>query len=480
MRRPQERRPETLDRPCAAEPALDAGPGPRDAPVRPIPSPRPARARTARRFCFLQGPHGPFFGELADALGHLGHSAFRVGFSIGDELFWGGRPYRPFRDPPQGWAARAEETLRREGATDLVVYGDARAYHAHALDAARRLGVRTHLFEEGYIRPYWITYERDGLNGASPLMRIGLDDIDEARLPDDPVQELPPTNWGELNAHVFHGLRYHWLNQFMNWRYPHTLRSSPRTAWQEWRGTYGRAVMIPFLAARRRLRKRRLYREGRPYHLVLLQLRWDASIQRYSPYSGMAELVADCVRAFAEGAPAEDLLVFKTHPLEDGLEGLPRVARAAADAAGLDRDRIRFIDGGKLGKILDPAKSVVTVNSTAGQQALWRRKPVKTLGDAVYAKPGLVSQQSLAAFFADPAPGDAELYRRFRRLMLATSQLRGGFYTRSGRRMALDAALRAMLAPEDPYAPFLKAGASADAPSDAPSGAPSGGAPSAR
>ncbi|MEL6316348.1 MAG: capsule biosynthesis protein CapA [Pseudomonadota bacterium] len=413
-----------------------------------------------RRFCFLQGPHGPFFAELADALTHLGHSAFRIGFNRGDQTFWDGRPYRAWRDSAEAWAARAGEVLRQERVTDLVVYGDVRGYHAHALEAARRIGIRTHLFEEGYIRPYWITYEREGLNAASPLMALDLNEIDEATLPDDPLLEVPPSHWGELNAHVYHGLRYHWLNQFMNWRYPEAQRTSSRTAWQEWRGTYGRALAIPYLTMRRRWRKQRLYREGRPYHLVLLQLRWDASIQRHSPYNDMGEVVRECVRAFApssEGGAAErDLLVFKTHPLEDGMEGLPAIAREAADEVGLDFSRIRFIDGGKLGQVLEPARSVVTVNSTAGQQALWRGKPVKTLGAAIYDKPGLVSQQSLPAFFADPEAGDPGLYRRFRRLMLATSQIRGGFYTRAGRTLALENVARAMLATDEPYARFVR------------------------
>ena len=31
-----------------------------------------------------------------------------------------------------------------------------------------------HVFEEGYLRPYWITYERGGSNGNSALMGIAL------------------------------------------------------------------------------------------------------------------------------------------------------------------------------------------------------------------------------------------------------------------------------------------------------------------
>ena len=36
------------------------------------------------------------------------------------------------------------------------------------------MDVTTHVFEEGYLRPYWITYERGGANAASPLMYLTL------------------------------------------------------------------------------------------------------------------------------------------------------------------------------------------------------------------------------------------------------------------------------------------------------------------
>ena len=42
------------------------------------------------------------------------------------------------------------------------------------------------------------------------------------------------------------------------------------------------------------------------------------------------------------------------------------------------------------------------MNSTAGQQALWRGLPLRAFGAAVYAKPEFVSSQPLEAFFAAP------------------------------------------------------------------------------
>ena len=42
--------------------------------------------------------------------------------------------------------------------------------HAEAIKLAKGLGSRVHVFEEGYLRPCWVNYERGGANGNSRLM----------------------------------------------------------------------------------------------------------------------------------------------------------------------------------------------------------------------------------------------------------------------------------------------------------------------
>jgi capsular polysaccharide export protein len=37
-----------------------------------------------------------------------------------------------------------------------------------------------HVFEEGYLRPYWVTYESDGSNGHSQLTKLSVTDMKTA------------------------------------------------------------------------------------------------------------------------------------------------------------------------------------------------------------------------------------------------------------------------------------------------------------
>ncbi|TMV67453.1 capsule biosynthesis protein CapA, partial [Thioclava sp. BHET1] len=121
-----------------------------------------------RRFLFLQGPHGPFFGQLARMLRATGAEVHRVGFNAGDRAFWPDRAsFIPYRERAEDWPQAVTALLTRLGITDLVLYGDTRPIHAQAVAAARVNGLRIHVFEEGYLRPFWVSYERGGANGHS-------------------------------------------------------------------------------------------------------------------------------------------------------------------------------------------------------------------------------------------------------------------------------------------------------------------------
>jgi capsular polysaccharide export protein len=153
---------------------------------------------------------------------------------------------------------------------------------------------------------------------------------------------------------------------------------------------------------------------------------------------------------FAEGAPAHHHLVFKAHPLEDGRTPLRRDIRRIAAAHGVG-GRVHYVRGGKLARLMNDARSAVTVNSTAAQQALWRGLPLKAFGQAVYLKPEFVSDQPMDAFFQNPTRPDSRAYRDYRHFLLETSQITGSFYSARGRRQLLRQVVDMMLSPDDPY-----------------------------
>lgn len=410
-------------------------------------------SETGRQFLFLQGPHGPFFQSLSRALARAGVRSIRVAFNGGDRLFWRDRrTLIRYDGPSDGWDAWLERLLDAEAVTDIVLYGDVRPVHATAISIAKARGITVHVFEEGYLRPYWVTYERGGANGNSPLVDISIDRMARALSATSGEIAEVPAHWGDMRHHVFYGALYHAAVMAGGPPGVPTHRSIPVS--REFRLHLRRLVMMPAHAIERAFATARILRGGFPYHLALLQLEHDANFRAWSPFPSTEAFVDAVVESFAQGAPSHHHLVFKAHPLEDGRVPLRRLIRSAARDRGVAA-RVHFVRGGKLARLLDHATSAVTVNSTSAQQALWRRLPLKCFGKAVYDKPELVSDAALPAFFAGASPPDAEAYRVFRRFLLETSQISGGFYSAQSRRLLLRRIVDHMLLPSDPYQRLL-------------------------
>jgi capsular polysaccharide export protein len=413
-----------------------------------------------RVFLFLQGPHGPFFHGLGRMLRRAGAKVWRVGFNAGDRAFWfHPASYIPYRGSVDAWPDEFEALVRDKGVTDIVLYGDTRPVHAEAVARARKAGLTVHVFEEGYMRPYWITYERGGTNGNSKLMDMSIADMQAALALSDMEAPLPPGHWGDMRQHIFYGALYHWFVMFRNGDYrnfrPH--RALPVT--REFTLYLQRLLLMPLHAIDRRIATFRIRHGGFPYHLALLQLEHDSSFQMHSPFSTMSDFLASIIEGFADGAPQHHHLVIKAHPLEDGRVPVRREVRRLARLHGV-QNRVHYVRGGKLAQLLNDARSAVTVNSTAAQQVLWRGIPLKVFGRAVYAKPEFVSAQPLPDFFAGASRPDNKAYKDYRRYLLETSQVPGGFYSSRGRRQLLRLVVDMMLSPEDPY-DALKSGTAA-------------------
>ncbi|MGI9367814.1 MAG: capsule biosynthesis protein [Ruegeria sp.] len=408
-----------------------------------------------RAFLFLQGPHGPFFNSLGQMLRAAGAKVWRVGFNAGDRAFWPDRPsYIPFRGSPDDWPAKLTELTQQLLVTDIVLYGDTRPVHKQAVEVANKLGITVHVFEEGYLRPWWVTYERGGSNGNSRLMDLSVKQmqlaLDQSELDTPP----PPTHWGDMRQHVFYGALYHWFVLFLNHSYKSFRPHRKLRASQEFRLYLKSLFLMPFHRVQRSLATAKIRRDGYPYHLALLQLSHDSSVQFHSNYSCNTEFLEHVISGFARGAPSHHHLVLKEHPLENHQIPLRRRARRIASDHGVE-SRVHYVPGGKLAKLLNEARSAVTINSTAGQQVLWRGTPLRVFGNSVYSKSEFISQQSIEAFFAKPTLPDTKAYRAYRTFLLETSQIPGGFYSRRGRQQLLRKVVDMMLSKQDPYQVIL-------------------------
>lgn len=396
-----------------------------------------------RTFLFLQGPHGSFFPKLGVALKACNHRVCRINLNGGDHATWpGGTGYR---GTLRGWPAYVERFMARNGVSDLVLFGDCRPHHRAAVTVANELGVAVHVFEEGYIRPDWVTLERDGVNGWSALPHERAWYEANARgLP--PVPEHAPLP-SYATARGWAAFFYYAEVVLQHWRFP--FSGSHRDRNPVWEG-------IRFL---RRFRMREAEHErtardlrrldGAPYMLFPLQLTSDYQIRVHSPFGSMQAAVDVVLDSFARSAPPALRLAIKEHPLDSGLINWRELVIARAQALNIP-DRIAFMEHGDLLALVQGSLGMVTVNSTSGTLALAAGKPVKVLGDAVYDVDGVTDPQPLDGFWTNPMAPDPQAWDAFYRVLADRCLLHGAFLSNAGIDLLVQAAMARLSARDAP------------------------------
>ncbi len=389
-----------------------------------------------RVFLFLQGPSSPLFPKIAAHLEAAGHKCLRINLNAGDWLFWRRAGALNYRGNFAGWPTYIEEIMGSCSVTDLVLLGEERPYHRVAVDKAKQRGIDVTVVEMGYLRPDWVTVERDGMSANSRFPNDPDVIRDAARDLLSPSME-PVYRQSFLKEAVF-DLAYNLPNVFLFPLFPGYRRHGIFHPLREYAGWCAR-----LLKSRRNKEAAnqvidRLHRSNHRYFVYPLQLETDYQLRAHSPYSSQMEAIEEVVTSFAAASSPEAVLVVKLHPLDNGLTDWWAGIQSLSGCLGV-KDRVLFIDGGDLAKLVAECSGMVTVNSTAVLAGLRTGVPVKILGCAIYDVDGLTHQGSLDEFWRTPQMPQPALADDFFSLMAAAIQVRGNFYSRAGSRAAAQA-----------------------------------------
>lgn len=400
-----------------------------------------------RTFLLLQGVCSPFFGRLANRLLDDGHRVFTVNFNAGDALYRGGAGAWNYREPLSCLRDFLDHKYRTFDITDQVLFGDRRPVHRPAVEHGKACGVRTHVFEEGYFRPCWVTLEREGVNRHSLLPRdpawfraVGT------TLPEpDPVVSFE----SPFRYRAAHDVVYHLSNALNPVLFPHYRAHATVAAPVEYAGYLKRFGELKLIRMREYRRVRALIESGIRYYVLPLQLNSDAQIRDHSRFAHMGEVITSVLESFAKHAPEDARIVIKNHPLDTGLMNFTRIVRVCERQFGLV-GRTVYLEDGDLVSLVRQAQGVVTVNSTVGLVALEQGTPTVTLSDPMYNVPGLTFQGPLDDFWVSRIPPNAGFFALFRRVVMQATQVNGGFYCRQGINLAVENSSRILTALRSP------------------------------
>lgn len=385
---------------------------------------------TSKIFLFLQGPICPFFRMTANALEADGHQVYRVNLCIGDYLFWLRKNGINYRGKLVDFAQFMHQLINEKNITTIVLLGEQRAYHKIAVEVAQQLNVQIVVTDLGYLRPDWITLELNGISRNSLFPRDPEKILFDSK--DLPLVDLAAIYKDKFYVDALQDMLYHFSNRVLKILFPYYQEYIIYNPLRTYLGVGFHIIKTKILSRNTNEIFNGLLNSASKYYVFPLQLEQDYQIRMYSPYSSIKEALSEVVESFAKNAENNSRLVIKIHPLDPLVINWEKYVTKLTNKYKLG-DRVIFVYGGSIEKLFKNTAGVITINSTMGIWALNYGVPVLTLGDALYNIEGLVKTRSyLNEFWLNPTLLDLHLRDAFFKLLAATTQLRGGYYSRFG------------------------------------------------
>lgn len=431
-----------------------------------------------QRVLLLQGPVGPFFWNLAKDLRGKGAEVFKFNFNAGDWLFYP-RGARSFRGHLGEWPAVLEAFMREQRITVVLLFGDCRPVHACARGLAQELGCAFGVFEEGYLRPDYVTFEPVGVNGHSEFAQSLAPWLVQQALCPQPAKSISQVSHaaapstkpvGNTFWHAaMWGMLYFFTAWLGQWCWNNALHHRRMTVLDApwWWLSFGRKAW--YKLKEWGVEQSLCHAKHKQFFLVPLQVYNDAQMTVHSDFDSVCNFADYVMRSFAkawateqaEGLPPggasmrDAMLVFKHHPMDRGHRHYGKVLQRLSQRYGL-QGQVLYIHDQHLPSLLRSTRGVVVVNSTVGLSALGHGAPVKVCGTALYDIPGLTFQGRLRQFWhlAQHAVPDADELQRFRHALIRRTQLNGSFYRKLDNvnwmcGVALDGQMAERLWPQD-------------------------------
>ncbi|MEM6603203.1 MAG: capsular biosynthesis protein, partial [Pseudomonadota bacterium] len=350
-----------------------------------------------KNILLLQGPVGPFFSGLREYfLKNGADKVVKINFNAGDDFYYRDGDIIRFKDPLHKLEEFYQNIAQTHKIEAVYLFGDCRPIHQIAVKLFDTLNIPVYVFEEGYIRPHYITLEKGGVNAKSNVPRAIS--AMRGKVPEPPTLHHKQLGYGFYKKMIHFAVTYFMLIYIFSRKYPFYKHHKPLTFIDMlgWGLSYLRK---PFYRICDKMTQQRLLKHHRKsFFFVPLQVYNDAQVKYHSTYFDVKDFIEDVLVSFSRHSEPDMKLVIKHHPLDRGHRNYKSFIRFRARTLGIS-NRIHYVHEVNLPKFLKAAKGTIVINSTVGLSSLFHDTAVKVMGDAFYDIGGLTYQCHLNNFW---------------------------------------------------------------------------------
>ena len=382
-----------------------------------------------KEILFLQGPMGNYFRKLQLKLSK-NNNVFRIGFNKGDEFFSLKYNFYPYRDTPIRWRNFINSFLKKKKIKIIFLFGDCRFYHKIAIQEARKLNVDTYVFEEGYIRPNYITLERNGVNFNSEILNKRSDILNKIKVSNRLLQSEKNFPKNKIFFKMaFQSFLYYLISNLYNSHYPNYCHHREFSVFKE--------VQFAILNVYRLIKNKILEfnfeqmcknKYKNKYYFVPLQTYNDFQMKVHSKYNSIEEFIEEVLKSFSEFADTDKYIFFKHHPVDRGRKNYYKTIMIIAKELNIE-SRVKIFYDVNIPTLLKNAIATLVINSSVGFSSLYHRTPVLCLGKSIYDIEGLTGKNvDLHEFWNSKLKVNYDNYKKFRNFLIEKTQINDNFY----------------------------------------------------
>lgn len=375
-----------------------------------------------QRILLIQGKMGNFFSRFSSFLQKQGITVSKIHLNAGDAFFYRHRQHVfAYQNTLEKFDSFLIDVIERQQIQAVVCFGDCRPHHMIASVVCKQLNIGFFVFEEGYLRPDYITFQQDGINGNSQLDLTNISKNLKSH-------QKPLRTYNRFWRLCISAIIYYIIIYFNQKKFPHYQHYRGMDNWQElltW-------LKAPLLKIKYYFREKMVERHcttwlSQRYFLVSLQVYNDSQITFHSDYADNIVFIEEILGSFAKFADKSHHLVFKHHPLDIAHRDYTDLIKQLSQNLGIF-DRVHYCCDTHLPTLIKHSLGMVTINSTTGLQSIFHGKPTKVMGRAIYNVKKLTVQDSLDDFWQNPIVPNREFYWQFRSYLIEQTQLNGSFY----------------------------------------------------